>query len=266
MLNDILISSPGRDIYLTVIDNFEALCVDLIPVVLALDIQLKPEELKHIEEMIATILNGISPERLCQQNFFSDINEIKSMIQYKEGNSDLGYYLLYKFFFYKHLFSANKWLYELLAYNKKIKNDFEFITEPQQRLEYTFKLKKGKPIWIFEIPPVYSYLSNLYSTRTIAKLVLLLIKAQKYGMNSPDFLNLKGTDLFINEMTGKPFNFEKDPSGNLKLYLKENEIIELKGIHYNSDFKRNLSTLRQILLKNFVSTENYLSKKYSNNN
>jgi hypothetical protein len=185
------------------------------------------------------------------------------MTQHKEDNSDLGYYLLYKFIFYKHLFSANKWLYELLAYNKKIKSDFEFITEPQQRLEYTFKLKKEKPIWIFEIPPIYSYLSDLYSARTTGKLVLLLIKGRKYGMNSPEFLDLKGTDLFVNEMTGKSFNFEKDSLGNLKLFLTGNEMIELKEIRYNSDFRKNLFALRRILIKNFFSTENYLSKKYS---
>jgi hypothetical protein len=79
--------------------------------------------------------------------------------------------------------------------------------------------------------------------RTFSKLVLIILIAEKFGLNSIEFFDLKGKDIFINEISGNRFEIveEKDVP---YIILDENFKLSLKKIDYSRQYKQILKSFK----------------------
>ena len=155
------------------------------------------------------------------------------------------YHLYKKIFYWKHWFSINRFFFKegIALYRglfERIKHTRDMHDKSNIIADYfTEHIKEDNPI----IPnvPKKSFILNI--SRTLGKLVTILSAVEQYGLDSIEFLNLKGTDLFINELSGNRFDISGE-GHNHSIVLDENITLDLNKIDYSSDYQRILKLLK----------------------
>ena len=80
-------------------------------------------------------------------------------------------------------------------------------------------------------------------TRTYGKVVLIILRIHTYGLDSKEFLNLKGTDEFLNELAGEKFEISSEGEA-LFMMLDKSFKLDLKKIKYGEDHRKILDSLK----------------------
>jgi len=104
---------------------------------------------------------------------------------------------------------------------------------------------------------IYSLAPRLYQTnlsynitRTFGKLILIISYIDRYGMNSPEFSGFKTTNIFINELSGKPFEIIKEGEETF-IVISEDYKLNLKKIDYKKHHKDILKSFKHFDFKSY---------------
>jgi predicted Ser/Thr protein kinase len=168
------------------------------------------------------------------ENIFSTLDITKS-----------DYHLYKKIFYWKHWFSINRFFYKegIALYRglfERIKHTRDMYDKSNIIADYFTEHVKGDNPIILNIPKA-AFILN--ASRTLGKLVTILTAVEQYGLDSMEFLNLKGTDLFINEISGNRFDITGE-GHNRSIILDENITLDLNKIDYSADHQRILKLLK----------------------
>lgn len=155
------------------------------------------------------------------------------------------YHLYKKVFYWKHWFSVNRYFHKegialYLGLFERIKHTRDMHDKSNIIADYFTEHIKGDNPIITNVPRA-AFILN--ASRTLGKLVTILSAVDQYGLDSMEFLNLKGTDLFINELSGNRFEITGEDGGH-SIVLDGNITLDLKKIDYSTDHQRILKLLK----------------------
>ena len=168
------------------------------------------------------------------------------------GMDKTNYYLVGKLKFWNHWFSLNRYFYkEGIEFYRELFAGMKYIRDMYDKSAYiTDYFEKHAPSGETNLLtgnlPRWTHALNV--SRTFAKLVSIIIAMNQYGPEAKEFLNLKGTDLFINDLTGA--QFELTGSGDdLSIVLDKNIKLDLKTINYAEGHQHILHSLESVELE-----------------
>lgn len=129
-----------------------------------------------------------------------------------------------------------KGLFEGLKYIQNIRNKGIYIND---YYDNNFDYKNVAADWF--IPNFTSPHFKFNLTRIFGKLALVILSMNKYGIDSLEFSELKATDNFINEISGKKFEIVNEDRNSL-IVLDEKYKLNLKKIDYQKNHKEILKS------------------------
>ena len=162
----------------------------------------------------------------------------------EETFNGLKYFLFDKLYFWKDGFSIYRNIYKKAESYQEMFDGLKYIRNERDKVIFI-----RDHLWRTSSSWYGSYFISFYTgfdiniMRTFGKLALIVLTQKKHGFNSKEFLELKGTDTFINEMTGKRFEVVKEGSENF-ISLTEKFKLNLKNINYERDHKKILGSFR----------------------
>ncbi len=205
--------------------------------------------IKSFENLIIAALKKFEPNVIYEKEYLGlvkDYNNIYSSTNMTKSD----YYLYGKLKFWKQWFSINRYFY---------KEGVEFYEELLNRMKYTRDMH-DKSIIINEYLKEYTTNDKVIITnvahsaftlnvsRTFGKLVLIIFTINTYGPDSKEFLNLKATDLFINELSGNKFEMIGE-APDFSIVLDKNLKLDLKKINYRKHHKKIIKSFKHFDLK-----------------
>jgi serine/threonine protein kinase len=205
--------------------------------------------IKSFENLIITALKKFEPNAIYEKEYLGLVKNYDNI--YRSTNmTKSDYYLYGKLMFWKQWFSINRYFY---------KEGVEFYEELLNRMKYTRDMH-DKSIIINEylkehttddkviIANVAHSAFTLNVCRTFGKLVLIISTINTHGLDSKEFLNLKATDLFINELSGNKFEMTGE-APDFSIVLDKNLKLDLKKINYKEHHKKILKSFKHFDLK-----------------
>ena len=84
-------------------------------------------------------------------------------------------------------------------------------------------------------------------SRTFGKVALIISAINKHGIDSPEFGDLKSTDVFINELSGRPFEIIKEGNKTYIVFDEEYKL-NLEKIDYIKQHKEILKSFHHFRL------------------
>jgi serine/threonine-protein kinase len=219
---------------------------ELIPLFLSKEIDYDQKIVKDLEQLISLALIKFEPESVYYREYLwigkHGIREFLEYLGRQGGALRFKYYLFGKLVFWKNGFSVNRDVYKMAGFYKALFEGLKYIRNIRDKgifimdyLNKTFSPEKR----IF--PDYYSfyYLAPSLDTghfvfnimRTFGKLALIVLCINRYGINSPEFIDLRVTDTFINELSGKPFEIVEEGEDTF-IVLSEDYKLNLKKIDY----------------------------------
>jgi len=207
--------------------------------------------IQSFENLITAALKKFEPHAIFEKEYVSLIKEYGNIYR-KLDMKELDYHIYGKLkpMFWSHWFSINRHFY---------KEGIEFYKNLLDRIKLTRDMHDKRMIineYFKEHPTNDSIIiSNvaqsaftLNVSRTFGKLVLIIFTINTYGLDSKEFLNLKATDLFINELSGNKFEMIGE-APDYSIVLDKNLDLDLKKINYREHHKKILKSFKQFDLK-----------------
>jgi len=161
------------------------------------------------------------------------------------GTTETDYHIYKKVFYWKHWFSINRYYYReaiavYLGLFDSIKRTRDMYDKSNIISDY-FKnnVGTGNPL-VVDGPQV---MSGLVVSRTLGKLAAILSALNRFGPESKEFLELKGTNLFINERSGNPFELT-GTGRDLSIVLGPKAALPLEKTDYRDGHKKILKYLK----------------------
>ncbi|NIO87687.1 MAG: protein kinase [Candidatus Aminicenantes bacterium] len=203
--------------------------------------------LHSFETLIVAALNKFESEPIL---YSENLNLVKNYqnIYDTMGMGKNDYYIYGKLKFLKHWFSINRYFYKkgiefyqgLLEYMKGIGGMRD------RSVTIANYYKEHSPVSNILIADLPRAALELNKSRTLGKLILIINTINRHGIESKEFSDLKGTDRFINELTGNNFEIiEEGPFSSVILDKDKDFKLPLKKINYEEDHKKILQYLRQ---------------------
>jgi hypothetical protein len=199
--------------------------------------------LKHIEKLISLFLEKAKPEQSIYKEYL-----IWGHIVSLYGFGGFSYFLYEKLGFWRNGFSHGRCIYKTVQYYKNLIEGVRYIRNPRDKSVYinnyiNENFPKNNRYLIGS-----SGLFKLNISRTFGKIALILLTIRKHGMSSPEFLELKSTDIFINELSGRPFEIIAE--GNETFIILDEEFkLNLEKIDYKKQHIEILKSFRHFDLE-----------------
>lgn len=234
---------------LVTIPGFRWLYLELIPLFLSAEKIHNQNYIEYIEKLISLTLEKFEPESANYKAYLwiAIANEVYGYEGF--GISKFHYYLYEKLYFWKNGFSWNQYLYEAAKFYQGLFEGLKYIRNLRDKSiymkEYFEKNPPGDHWFIpsFEVGP-FKY--NI--VRTLGKVVIIISTIKRHGIDSPEFLELKGTDIFINELSGRRFEFI-DEGDETYIILDKDYKLSLKELDYQKHYKQILKSFEHFELK-----------------
>lgn len=201
--------------------------------------------LHSFEILISAALSKFEPKPILYSENLKLVENYKDIYGSMRMAAE-GYYIYGKLKFYEHWFSINRYFYkEGIEFYRGLSERMELTRDMHDRSAIVAKyfgehLSAGN-ILIADLPRAALALNV---SRTLGKLILIINTINQQGMESKEFSDLKGTDRFINELTGNKFEvIEEGPFPSI--ILEKDFKLDLKKINYEEDHKQLIQFLRQ---------------------
>jgi serine/threonine protein kinase len=244
---------------------FKLVYKDLIAGILSNGIDYSVKALEDIVELSIKILDQLDISKTCYREYiWSGKIFVTNTSREMFGIGSGVYFFLNRFGLWKFGFSKFRVFYQELGLYKDLFAGIKYIKSFRDKSiflkDYFIKTKWGIRFGM------WAYFADLPSAalkynirRTLLKTFLLIYYYERYGLESKEFLSLKGTDSFINEFSGKPFVINAGGNGP-ELVMNENSQLSLRKIDYAKEHKNILSSLKLFDAQN---TADYKSLFYS---
>jgi hypothetical protein len=248
----------SRDISFNSLAPYEAECLaafgNFKPGLFPIYYDSPPEEgpvqlpmLQSFENLINTALNKFKPSVVFKKEYFSLVKSYDDI--YDTINMEkTGYHLYGKLRFWQHWFSVNRYFYkEGMEFYRGLFEQMKYMGDMHLKKDfindYFNKHVTNNNIITADIPRIAA---DLNAARVFGKLVLIIHAINQYGIDSKEFLNLKGSDAFINEISGDKFEISVEGE-ECSIMLGKSFKLDLKKIKYGEGHKK--------ILKSFQSFE-----------
>ncbi len=200
--------------------------------------------IRQLKELIGVTLEKLEPRVIFYKEYLSLVRSYQDIFAAFNLNKT-EYYVFRKLYYWKQWFSINRYLYKRgvefyqdmftgLKYIRNMRDMSIFIHD------YFAKHAGGNEIVRADIPQL-SF--RLNAARTFGKLVLIILNRGEYGLDSKEFSDLKGTDVFINEFSGGKFDILADQQG-FSILLDRKFKLNLNSIDYGEEHQQLLKSFR----------------------
>jgi len=223
---------------------------ELVPVFLSREIKYSQNYVKYIERLISATLEKFEAESTMYKEYLwvgviREYYEIEDLFDMNE----LQYYSVGKLFFWKNGFSLNRDIYTAEKFYKGMFEGLRYIRNIRDKSVFIKDYcEKNAPEDHYLIPNWRTGPFKVNLTRTFGKLALILSTIDKYGIGSPEFLKIQGTDVFINELSGKKFEIVDEDGGKFVVLDKDYKI-SLRNIDYKNQYKDILKSFKHFDIK-----------------
>ena len=234
LASDVLLSSHTLlEDYFAIMD-LKWLARELVPLFLSGDLDYEQDIIKQIKELTSYSLEAINPESSYYKEY---LTYGKMSLEILKKNR-IKYILFDKLSYWRYGFSQNRYMYRWMRFYKELLEGIRYIRNSRDKSIYirdqfmnNVPRMRGMKLGILQAVGF-----RLNVTRMFAKLNLVLLTIQMYGLNSPEFLELKGTDVFLNEFSGKRLEIVEE-GGETFIVLDEGFKLNLKRINYRDGHK-----------------------------
>ncbi|MGD2085792.1 MAG: protein kinase [Candidatus Aminicenantes bacterium] len=203
--------------------------------------------LTSLGKLLQTALTKFEPQTIFYKEY---LNLVKSYddIYGSFGMTESNYHLYGKLRFWEQWFSLNRYFYKEgiefyqgLFDGMKISRD---MYDKRVFIDEYFKKhgidRSGGNTLITDVP---RSAFTLNVSRTFAKVVLIILTIHTYGTDSKGFLNLKGTEWFLNELSGDKFEISGEGE-KCSIMLDKSFKLDLKKIKYADGHKEILQSFK----------------------
>ncbi len=208
--------------------------------------------LDSIDSISRLILEDIDVGQTCYREYLStgkfalDFGP-REIVQDRD-QSNLLFFLVGRFMVRKYGFSWWKAFYYEQNLYRELFERLKYIRSNREKSiflkDYSGSIEEQKRYGSGYLLPNWSTTAFKHNiARMLIKTYLLVRTIRKYGLDSREFLSVKGSDLFINEFSGEPFRIVSDGQ-QAKLVLDESVQLSLKTIDYASEHKALLLSLK----------------------
>ena len=175
-----------------------------------------------IKDLISKTLEKLEPQQVLYREYLNLVRGSEDMFATFAVDKPM-YYVYGKLHFWEHFFSIKRYffkkgagfyrgLFEGLKYIENTRAKSIFINDYFNKSSVDDRIiPAGIPRFSFEIN----------TTRMYAKLVLILLQTKEYGFDSKELSDLKVTEVFTNEFSGKPFDIAPGERGFSIVLTKE---------------------------------------------
>jgi serine/threonine protein kinase len=216
--------------------QFEIFCRELIPMLLADDIDPAQKQLEKIEPLLLLFLKKMSAQRFFQMAYMDDLQAVRQGNYNENWWTGPGYFWFGRFRFLIQKSSRNMHLFKALADESKARDELDSISDPDQIREILARLRHddGKDWPQVGSSRFASRLNSLLAGRTLIKLALLLERRQRFGLNAAEVTALRNSDLGINDLSGEPLKITGE-AGKSVVRLTAQTAFEIKPMAYAPD-------------------------------
>jgi serine/threonine protein kinase len=204
--------------------------------------------LLDVEKLIHSALTRFEPRAVFYKEYLNLVKNYHD-IYGSMGMDKTDYHLVGKLKFWNQWFSLNRYFYkEGIEFYQELFEGMKYIRDMHDKSAYINDYfekhaSRGETNRLTGKVPRWTYALNV--SRTFAKLVSIIIAINRYGPEAREFLNLKGTDLFINELTGT--QFELSGTGeNISILLDKDFKLDLKTINYGEEHQHILQSFAYV--------------------
>ena len=262
---DLTVISHSYLDYLWARGCFRRLYRELVPLFLSRELDNDKKIVKDLEKLISLILKRYEPELAFYRQYLWIASQGKEYFidqtKYSKLIKGFNYYLFGKLGFWKNGFSINRDIYQSVEFYLGLFEGLKFIRNIRDKSIFIRDYCKKKISFEKGIFPdyysIYFLAPRLYQTnlsynitRTFGKIVLIISYIDRYGMNSPEFSDFKTTNIFINELSGKPFEIIKEGEKTF-IVLSEDYKLNLKKIDYKKHHKDILKSFKHFDIESY---------------
>lgn len=200
-----------------------------------------------IEKLLHTALNRFESRTIFYKEYLNLIKNYDDIYN-TFGMTESNYYIYGKLRFWEQWFSINRYFYkEGIEFYLGLFAGMKYIQDMHKMSIYINDYFKdnitdgsdGNQL----ISDVTRSAYTLNASRTFGKLVLIILTIHTYGVDSTEFLNLKGTEQFLNELSGEKFEISGE-GDELSIVLDKDFKLDLKKINYSPGHKQILKSFQ----------------------
>jgi serine/threonine protein kinase len=198
-----------------------------------------------LEKLLQTALTKFEPQTIFYKEYLNLVKNYDDIYSFF-GITKSNYHLYGKLGFWEQWFSLNRYFYkEGIEFYRGLFDGMKYIRDMYDKsifIDDYFKKhgidRGGGNILIADVPRS-GFTLNV--SRTFAKVVLIILTIHTYGLDSKEFLNLKGTDGFLNELSGDKFEISGEGE-ECSIMLDKTFKLDLKKIKYAEGHKKILKS------------------------
>jgi serine/threonine protein kinase len=200
-----------------------------------------------LEKLLQTALTKFEPQTIFYKEY---LNLVKSYddIYGSFGMTKSNYHLYGKLRFWQQWFSLNRYFYkEGIEFYRGLFDGMKYIRDMHDKsifIDDYFKkhgIDRGGGNTLIDDVPRSAFTLNV--SRTFARVVSIILTIHTHGLDSKEFLNLKGTDGFLNELSGDKFEISGEGE-ECSIMLDKTFKLDLKKINYAEGHKEILQSFK----------------------
>ncbi len=206
-LADCEAAAGGMADYALATGHFLIFCREIVPLVLADDIDPARKRMDRIEPLLLLFLKKMSGQRFFQTAYMDDLQAVRQGNYGESWWTGPGYFWFGRFRFLSKKTTRNMTLFRILAGESKARDKLRSIPYPAKMREILapYRHDEGKEWPRVGSSRFYKLQDSFLAGRTLIKLALLLERRQRFAMNAGEMTSLPDSDLGMNDLTGKPW-------------------------------------------------------------
>jgi serine/threonine protein kinase len=203
--------------------------------------------INSLEKLLQAALTKFEPQTIFYKEYLNLVKNYDDIYGFF-GMTKSNYHLYGKLRFWSQWFSLNRYFYrEGIEFYQGLFDGMKYIRDMHDKSifisdyfkKYEIERSGGNTL-IADVPRA-AFTLNV--SRTIAKLVSIVLTIHTYGLDSKEFLNLKGTNGFLNELSGDKFEISGEGEG-CSIMLDKSFKLDLKKINYPEGHKKILQSFK----------------------
>ncbi|MCX6554731.1 MAG: serine/threonine-protein kinase [Candidatus Aminicenantes bacterium] len=218
------------------IGQFRIFCREVVPLVLASDIDLARKQLEKIEPLLLLFLEKMSGQRFFQMAYLDDLQAVRQENFNDSWWTGPGYFWFGRFRLLADRSTRNIQLFRTLAAESRARNELNSISRQAEMSKFLarFRHDDGKDWPRVGSAAFYRLQNSFRTTRTLIKLALLLERLQRFGANGNEVIALLVSDLGMNDLSGESWKITQAAEKNI-VHLSERMEFSIRPIAYATD-------------------------------
>jgi len=213
-----------------------------MPFLLSEEVNTENKIIRQLEELISLVLDRLEPEL----TFYKEYLWIGHISVYWEDTiNSSDYYIYEKFHYWRDGFSVYRQIFKASKFYQGLFGGLKYIRNTRDKSvymrDYYEKYDPSERLLLLPSLEIGPFKLNL--GRMFGKIVLTIMSIKRNGIDSHEFLNLKGTDVFINEFSGRKFEI-LEMENETFLVLDDDYRLSLNEIDYLKDHKKLIQSFK----------------------